>query len=78
VEVREDVGVLAELELREVGVAEDAGEDVVEVVGNAAREQAEALELLALKQLALDGELVGLGALVRGDDPTELIAALAF
>ena len=43
----------------EVGEADDRGEQVVEVVGDAAREPADRLELVALRELLLERALVG-------------------
>src|SRR5262249_15015446 len=50
---------------RQPSVAQDAGEQVVEVVGDAARQDAEAFQLLRLELLLLRGGL--LGFLARGD-----------
>jgi hypothetical protein len=51
----------------QVGVAEDAGQQVVEVVRDAAGEQAQALELLRLAQLLFHRRLLGLVAAALGD-----------
>jgi hypothetical protein len=50
--------------LRQLAVAEDRREDVVEVVGDAAGERADRLELLCLAQLQLEAVALGLGALL--------------
>ena len=47
------VGVVARRDASEFTIAEDAGEQVVEVVGDAARERAEALQFLRLLELRL-------------------------
>ena len=52
-------------------VADDGGEDVVEVVGDAARQRADRLELLRLAQLGLEIGALRLGALALGNVPHE-------
>ncbi len=52
---------------REGGVAEHRGEEVVEIVRDAAAEDAEAFEFLRLEEVALEGEFLGFGGLQGGD-----------
>jgi len=56
---------------REAGVAHDADQQVVKVVGNAAGQQAEAFQLVLLQEEAL--EFLALGD-VAGDDAEEAVA----
>ena len=48
-------------------VADDAGQDVVEVVGDAAGQLADRLHLLRLPQLGLELGMLGFGASARTD-----------
>ena len=63
VEVAAQRRALGRLLLRHLAVAEDRGEDVVEVVRDAAGERAHRLQLLRLPQLPLEALALGLGAL---------------
>jgi len=54
VEERKQVGALRELEADERGVSDDAGEKIVEIVGDAAGEDAEAFEFLNLGEAAVE------------------------
>ena len=56
-----------ELKTRELGVAEDGGEDVVEVVRDPARERAQRLEPLGLAELGLLLRAARLGPLPLGE-----------
>ena len=53
--------------LRELAVAQDRAQDVVEVVRDAAREVADSLHLLGLAQLHLEAQLLLLGAHLVGN-----------
>ena len=53
--------------LHQLAIAEDRGEDVVEVVRDAAGQRAHRLELLRLAQLRFEPVALGLGVLARGD-----------
>jgi hypothetical protein len=53
--------------LRQLAVAENRRQDVVEVVRDAAGERADRLELLRLAQLQLEAVALGLGALASAD-----------
>jgi hypothetical protein len=61
------VGRGLERPLRQRRVPDDAGEQVVEIVGHSARQDAEALELLRVQQPALELALLLLGLDARGD-----------
>jgi len=69
---------LRQIELGELQVAEDAREDVVEIVSHATGERPDGLHFLGLAQLKLEllAHLVGLdrGGDVTGDDDTVLLA----
>ncbi len=56
-----------EIEARELHVAEDGGEDVVEIVGDPAGEGADGLEFLRLAQLFLEAGAFQLVAFAGGD-----------
>jgi hypothetical protein len=61
-------------------VAENRAEDVVEIVGDAARQRADRLDLLRLAQLRLEREALDLGALAAADvadERGELVFVLA-
>jgi hypothetical protein len=65
--LRRSGGAFARVLLRQLAVAEDRRQDVVEVVGDAAGEGADRLELLRLAQLQLEAVALGLGVLARAD-----------
>jgi hypothetical protein len=51
--------VFIEVEQQQLGVADDAGEDVVEIVGHPAGHQADGLHLLVTEQLFLESMAFG-------------------
>jgi hypothetical protein len=61
------LGLVGELAVKDGGVAEDAGEEVVEVVGDAAGELADGFHHLGLPQMLLGRELIGDVAAVDED-----------
>ena len=52
---------MAAFNRRQTGVAENAGQEIVEIVGDAAGEHADALEFLAFEEFALEFEFPLLG-----------------
>ena len=71
-DLRRGAGSSGEVVAEPVGVAEDRGEQVVEVVRDAAGELADRLHLLALSQAVL--EIAPLGDVARdGDEPVEIV-----
>ena len=67
-----ELGAAALPHAQQLAVAQDDGEQVVEVVGDAAGQAADAFELLRLQQLRL--QLIALGA-VPDDDREQLVVA---
>ena len=66
-EAREQRRAFGQVEERERGVADDAGEEVVEIVRDATGEDAETFELLRFLQLGLHALPLLLGLFARGD-----------
>src|SRR5690606_8342919 len=62
----DDFAMRARIQAREIGVAHDSREEVVEIVGDASGEETEALEFLSFEELAFDREFVRLGLLSGG------------
>ena len=75
--------IVGEFAAGEVGMAEDAGEEVVEVVRDATGESANGFHLLCLKELCFEVFALGFGLLARGDvtedkDAVVLIVGVGF
>ena len=63
----EQAGDAGQQRQRQTGVAQHAGQQVVEVVGDAAGQDAKALQLLGVLELGLELATVVLGPLVFGE-----------